>query len=407
MLALLLVDMAGTVLYGLAVYPLAPLGAWVGNACLLAGRILSGCSGGILSLALLYITNASSSTAERQRASSVFRVVTLCAAVPATFVAVVLSIPAFEFTIGDYPMNAATYAAWACLLAQLASLPSLFLIAPNVKLPHEISDEKKYARISTWFWSPGVVMGLVIMFFNGYVVSTISYGFPVMIFDAFQWSVQAYVPLVLLMAVLGVLAAATSNFLGKRLLRKQYLLVVPSIGFMCVMTVLMNGASARINLVAPAVGMALFVICMELLYFGYGIEMSAMSFVFSQIVPKEYLVSMIPLTSFTYNAGKVLGPLLNDLLLEVYGLGLVYLVMMLSSALAFFVAMCAGRRFLGRYSEEEAEHMRIASGPLPDLEVDAFAPPGVARISAGRDSRDRSVSFEEDHVSVLVENLEY
>lgn len=386
MLALLLLDMAGTVLYGLAVYPLAPISAWVGPSCILIGRIFSGCSGGILSLSLLYITNAASSTAERQRATSVFRVVTLCAAIPATFVALILSIPALEFDIGAYPMSATTYPAWACLLAQLASVPSLFLISSGVKLPKEIADDRKYERMGTWFWSLGVVMGLTVMFYNGYIVSTITYGFPVMIFDAFQWTVQAYVPLVLLMAVLGVLAAAASNFLGQKLKQKRYLLVVPSIGFMCIMAVLMNCSSSRINIVAPGVGMALFVVAMELLYFGYGIEMSAMSIVFAQMVPKEYLVSMVPLTSFVYNAGKVLGPLLNDILLEVGGLGLVYLAMLVASVFAFFIAMFAGRRFRGRYIELATPGREdIASGPLPDVSVEAIVVPGTSRFSVERD----------------------
>ena len=207
----------------------------------------------------------------------------------------ILSIPSIEFWIGEYCLDAFTYPAWCSLVLQLFSL------LVNIIFLRHVEDESTNQGIQPdveegkglLFWSPGVLLLMVLFFFDGLLLSSIVYALPIVMIDGYGWSILQYAPVWLGISIMGIAGVQVAKYFGKWLKSYYFALVAPSlayIGLMCILAkVSIPGMEST-----PALGESLFLVSAETNFLAYQLLQTVLSSLFTQIVPVEYIVSASP-----------------------------------------------------------------------------------------------------------------
>jgi len=343
-----LLGMIGCVLYAFAAYPInAP---WV----IIAARTFAGLGYGGYALGLSYMGIVIQNPTERAAVIGNFRAVGIFGSIPSSLVAIVLAIPAIAFSVGPYEFNSFTYPAWATFFVEFVALVGIVLFVQHS--PEEAilrsesltlnNPEGKPSGASSKkiFISTGVVLALLIFFYDGYLVSTISYTMPVVMIDGYNWSVIQYSPVVLLLSIVGTVSALFSKTIGKKLKAWQHIVVIPSLGYIVLMCVvaIMGTPSVGLN---PLLGAFLFLFAVETMFFAFEILQTVLSTVFSLILPREFIVRMMPISSGMYSIGKIIGPLISKYESSLYGIPLIFYVLLVVTGGLFAIVLCFSHHF--------------------------------------------------------------
>lgn len=105
----------------------------------------------------------------------------------------ILAIPALEFNIGNYQFNAYTYPAWSSLILQVISFVLNIFYIRRIELETKETgnntEEKNALSVKkkNIFISPGVILILVIFFFDGYFLSVLAYSLPIVMLEVYEW----------------------------------------------------------------------------------------------------------------------------------------------------------------------------------------------------------------------------
>jgi hypothetical protein len=268
--------------------------------------------------------------------------------------ALILSIPSIEFWIGEYCLDAFTYPAWCSLVLQLFSL------LVNIIFLRHVEDESTNQGIQPdveegkglLFWSPGVLLLMVLFFFDGLLLSSIVYALPIVMIDGYGWSILQYAPVWLGISIMGIAGVQVAKYFGKWLKSYYFALVAPSlvhsghglyswdgvhacfrrISFPCVGGDKLPGLSATAD--GPFIPFhpdcSRWVYCKLLAPDCFGHESVFLTL-------KQ--VRMMPLTSAVGSIGKIIGPFLSEILAQIAGMQLVFLSLFVLSAILFMITL--------------------------------------------------------------------
>ena len=100
----------------------------------------------------------------------------------------ILALPILEFNIGSYQFNAFTYPAWSSLILQIVSCSiNVAVLRPIESKKPSMDESKPKEKPKNIFISKGVILCLCIFFYDGYLVSTITYVLPVVMMEGYEW----------------------------------------------------------------------------------------------------------------------------------------------------------------------------------------------------------------------------
>merc|ERR1712137_15700 len=299
---------------------------------------------------------------ERGAVLAQYRLISLLGIVPAILLSVILSIPQFGVSVGEYDFNAYTYPALFDLLMQLTSLTFL---AVALKSPEKKKEDKPSSK--KFYVSKGTILLLVISFFQGYLIATFEYTLPVVMVETYGWSAFQYSFAVLAIGIVGVVAVLISRTLTKKLQSWEFLVIVPCLGYICLMSVVACIGALGSEWLPQWLGIALFLFGIETVYGAFQILQTIVSSVFSHIIPRDYLLQMMPMTAGLLALGKILGPMICELEVELLGIGLIFYVLLVVSAILLFVVIALSKHISPRAIQkvEQENEASLDSEPTP------------------------------------------
>ena len=208
--------------------------------------------------------------------------------------AIILSIPYLEFSIGEYQFNAFTYPAWSSILLQLIS------IVTNLIFVRTIEDEQGEhtahmksgagASHNGLYFSKGVFMIFLIFFFNGFYLSHLVYAIPIVMQDGYGWSIIQYAPVWVGISFVGISGVQIAKYAGKKLDQYHYLIIVPVIGYLCVMCCFAAVGAVGVGRLPTGMGETFFLFAAETAFGGFQILQTTCSSIFSHVIPPQYIV---------------------------------------------------------------------------------------------------------------------
>lgn len=344
----------GCIIYGLAAYPINS--AWA----ILIARILAGLGYGAYALGLAYMGIVIEDPIKRASVIANFRAVGIFGAIPSSFVAMLLAIPYIDFSIGNYSFNQYTYPAWVTCAVEISALLGIIFGIKHTPLtgpPDKTVEDPRFAGKKIYI-SIGVSLSILIFFYDGYIISSISYIMPVVMLDGYMWSVLKYSPVVVLLSIVGTLAAFSSKYVSKLLKGKQYIVIVPAIGYICVMCVLAVVGLPGVGL-PNWLGSLSFLFAVETQFAAFEVLQTMMSTLFAQLVPRDFIVRMMPITAGVYSIGKIVGPLICELEVAIFGPSLIFYVMLVTSGLLMFVTWFFSKHLNWRNNSDLSDPVTI------------------------------------------------
>jgi len=360
-----LVALLGTAIYAMAGYPIGS--AWA----ILIGRTLAGIGVGVYALGLSYISVASLDGTHRASNIANFRTLATFSIIPASFVPIIISLPFISFSIGPYDVNEYTYPAILTFIMQAIGLVAMVKLYQNPEAisvkeddinsndallsgenkpkqpkkpePPPVQEGKK-----NFYISPGVVLVLSIFGFQGYLVATIMYVMPVIMLDKYEWPLVIYTPVLFVISVLALVGTVLGKITDKRLGYWRHMAIVPTMGAISLSTVIAAVGSTGPDVIYAPIGATLFLSAVGLMYCMYQLQQTILATVYSQILPREFLVRMMPLTSALYGIGKIIAPLISEAQAAAFGYPLIFYVFLVVSAALMFISIALNRHFLPR-----------------------------------------------------------
>ena len=100
-----------------------------------------------------------------------------------------------------------------------------------------------------------------------------------------------YAPVSFGISVVGLVCVLSTKKLGVKLGEYFYVIIVPCLGYMCIMGVFMLVGSVGVGKLPTGLGETLFLFGAETGFGGFQVLQTSMSSIFSQVIPSEFIVS--------------------------------------------------------------------------------------------------------------------
>ena len=206
-------------------------------------------------------------------------------------VAIVLSIKRLEFNIGSYQFNAFTYPAWSSIILQLISLVSnLIFVRMIEKEKAEEGSVPLPPAGRAVYMSTGVALIFAVFFFDGFFLACVVYALPLVLQDGYGWTIIQYSPVWVGISFVGIAGVQIAKKSGQVLRSQHYLVIVPTLGYMCVMALFMAVGSVGLGRLPRGLGEAFFLFGAETGFGAFQVMQTTLSSIFSQLIPPQYIV---------------------------------------------------------------------------------------------------------------------
>merc|ERR1712137_800866 len=367
----------GILIYAFAEWPLKS--PWA----IIFGKCLSGANGSNVGLTLAYVASMTKDKYERTARISNLRTFTIFATFPSSVMAIILSIPALEVKIGGYTLNAYTYPAWSSIILQLISIVvNLFFVRMIEKEQGddmEHMQSKPGVQTKGLYFSKGVFMIFLIFFFNGFFLSHMIYTIPIVMQDGYGWSIIQYAPVWVGISFVGIAGVQVAKYAGKKLDQYHYLIIVPSIGYLCVMCCFAAVGAVGVGRLPTGMGETFFLFAAETSFGVFQVLQTTCSSIFSHVIPPQYIVKMMPLTSAMFSMGKIVGPIFCEAEAKMAGMGMIFYTLLVFSAILMFVSIALNNHFQSLEMRAASLGESVPSTPLRNETapvVNSAQPPG-------------------------------
>ena len=211
----------------------------------------------------------------------------------------IVAIPGLWFSVGTYEFNAFTYPPWTSIILQLVSLTVTFIFVRQIETEKKETEteETEESELQTIvepakaiYLSKGVILIFGIIFFNGFFMSSMTYSLPLVMIDGYGWSVLQYSPVWIGISFMGLAGVQIAKVTGKKLRSLHYLIIVPTLGYLCVLCVLFVVGCVGVGRLPKGVGETSFLFAAETSFGALQILQPTLTSIFSQVIPPEYLV---------------------------------------------------------------------------------------------------------------------
>lgn len=106
----------------------------------------------------------------------------------------------------------------------------------------------------------------------------------------FKRNVIQYAPVWFGISIIGLIFVFFTKYLSKKFGPMLYIVIVPSLGYMCITTVLMCIGSVGAGKLPTGLGEAIFLFGAETGFAAFQVAQTSLSSIFSQIIPPEFIV---------------------------------------------------------------------------------------------------------------------